>query len=219
MKKIKTKGMTALRLINGTDKWYFGYDYPLGDLCEAENEYYKTKKIESNRIIFINAKNGEVKEPIIGKQNQYFGDNPIYLDNMIYFIQVDFNEKIILIYEFNYENDEIKVKKSIELDKKNGNGYLYLYKTPLMLVNNTFKGTIKVIYPDEFEFKIGEEETFYERIDEKMYFLQEVENEENGLIYGYGEEIIIREYKTGKILKRQKGSIFPTINGEHWILE
>lgn len=219
MKKINTKGITYLSLINGTDKWYWGYDYSLGDLCEAENEYYKTKKIESNRIIFVNAKDGNVKEPIIGKTNQYFGDGPVYFDNMIYFIQVDFNEKTILIYEFNPENDEIKIKKSIELNKKNGEGYLYLHKSPLILVNNTFKGIFKVIWPEEFEFKIGEQEVFYEKIGEKMYFSQEVENENNGEALGYFEEIIIREYKTGKILGKQIGSIFPTINGELWILE
>ena len=54
MKNIETNGITYIEALPGcAGEWYFGLDYPHGDLYEAEELFRAGKPVEGRDLILI----------------------------------------------------------------------------------------------------------------------------------------------------------------------
>lgn len=211
MKEINTQGITYLENLEGTTKWYWGTDYIHGDLFEAEELFNNKHKISSNTLLFVSYPDGKVIEPIKAQDGRYFG-RPLYYNNHIIILLVDFNKKLIKLEQYNDITSEIKNILSIPLSEVKDCYNLMLGTSPLMLTRQGNENTFEIIYPNKIQFQIGNNESFYFRKDDYLYFSACFEDEE------YRDEVIIRDINTGNIIEKKAGTITVMPDGQVWLL-
>ena len=211
MKPINTKGITYLEKLEGTTKWYWGTDYIHGDLYEAEELFNNNHKIKSNTLLFVSYPDGKVIEPIKAQDGQYFG-RPIYYNNNIIILIVDFNKQLIKLEQYDDIASEIVNIVSIPLSEVKDCYNLMLNTYPLMLTREGNENVFEIIYPNKIQFPIGNGESFYFRKDDHLYFSVWVEDEQ------YREEVIIRDINTGDIIEKKAGAITVMPDGQVWLL-
>lgn len=211
MKQIDTKGITYLEKLEGTSKWYWGTNYIHGDLYEAEELFNNNHKIKSNTLLFVSYPDGKVIEPIKAHDGQYFG-KPIYYNNSIIILLVDFNKQLIILEQYDDISCEIVNIASISLSEVKDCYNLMLNTSPLMLTREGEENRFEIIYPNKMQFQIGNHESFYFRKDDNLYFSVWFEDEE------YQEEVIIRDIKTGDIIEKRAGVITVMPDGQVWLL-
>lgn len=212
MKIIETNGISYLQELGMGEEWYWGTDSACGDLYEAEEVFLKGKRFEPNRLVFVHYPDGKVYEPIPAKENQYFG-RPQYVDGKIHILLVDFSEKQIQVLQYTPETEEMSVKIEIPLNEvKDCYNLMIDDSSPLMIYRQGWEKQFQVIWPDKIDFAIGDRESFQFHEDGLMYFSEWFEDTE------YREEIVVREYTTGKIVKRMKGTAISMPENQHWIL-
>lgn len=211
MKPINTKGITYLEKLEGTTKWYWGTDYIHGDLYEAEELFNNNHKIKSNTLLFVSYPDGKVIEPIKAQDGQYFG-RPIYYNNNIIILIVDFNKQLIKLEQYDDITSEIVNIVSIALSEVKDCYNLMLNTYPLMLTREGNENVFEIIYPNKIQFPIGNGESFYFRKDDHLYFSVWVEDEQ------YREEVIIRDINTGDIIEKKAGAITVMPDGQVWLL-
>lgn len=211
MKPINTKGITYLEKLEGTTKWYWGTDYIHGDLYEAEELFNNNHKIKSNTLLFVSYPDGKVIEPIKAQDGQYFG-RPIYYNNNIIILIVDFNKQLIKLEHYDDITSEIVNIVSIPLSEVKDCYNLMLNTYPLMLTREGNENVFEIIYPNKIQFPIGNGESFYFRKDDHLYFSVWVEDEQ------YREEVIIRDINTGDIIEKKAGAITVMPDGQVWLL-
>lgn len=211
MKPINTNGITYLEKLEGTTKWYWGTDYIHGDLYEAEELFNNNHKIKSNTLLFVSYPDGKVIEPIKAQDGQYFG-RPIYYNNNIIILIVDFNKQLIKLEQYDDITSEIVNIVSIPLSEVKDCYNLMLNTYPLMLTREGNENVFEIIYPNKIQFPIGNGESFYFRKDDHLYFSVWVEDEQ------YREEVIIRDINTGDIIEKKAGAITVMPDGQVWLL-
>ena len=210
MKKIKTNGIYYLESFNGTSEWYWGMDYIHGDLYEAEEIFQDGYPVKGNRLIFVHYPDGEVKEPILAKDGQYFGV-PFYYENQIVILLVDFPVGEIKI--INYDGSDCKEIVTLPLTIAKDCYNLLLKGSPLMLTRQGGENYFEILWPEKVKFKMGDCESFYFRDGKKLYFDSwDAEDEDK-------DEIVVRDLDTGEIVERIPGSFMPMPDGQQWILE
>lgn len=197
--------------MEGTNKWYWCTDYIHGDLYEAEELFNNNHKIKSNTLLFVSYPSGKVIEPIKTEDGRYFG-KPIYHDNHIIILLVDFNEQLIKLEQYDEFTSEIKNIVSIPLSKVEDCYNLMPNTSPLMLTRQGNENIFEIIYPNKVQFPIGNNESFCFRKDEKLYFSAWFEDDE------YREEVIIRDINTGEVIERKHGAITIMPDGQVWFL-
>lgn len=197
--------------LEGTTKWYWGTDYIHGDLYEAEELFNNNHKIKSNTLLFVSYPDGKVIEPIKAQDGQYFG-RPIYYNNNIIILIVDFNKQLIKLEHYDDITSEIVNIVSIPLSEVKDCYNLMLNTYPLMLTREGNENVFEIIYPNKIQFPIGNGESFYFRKDDHLYFSVWVEDEQ------YREEVIIRDINTGDIIEKKAGAITVMPDGQVWLL-
>lgn len=211
MKSINTQGITRFELLNGSCEWYWGTDYIHGDLYEAEELFKMVHKIKSNKLLFIHYPDGSVVEPVKPQDGQYFGC-PIYCDNYIVILLVDFLNKQIKLVQYDDKSNETTLLTVIPLGNAKDCYNLLLKKCPLMLTRQGNEGKFEMIYPEKMEFEITPNESFYFRENDKLFFSAWYEDPD------YREEVIVREIFTGRISDKISGAIQFMPDGQKWIL-
>lgn len=211
MKSINTQGITYFEQLNGSCKWYWGTDYVHGDLYEAEELFKEKHKVKSNTLLFIRYPDGEVIEPIKPQDGQYFG-TPIYCNGHIIILLVDFNKQQIKLEEYDEILSTTSLIDSIPLSDIKDCYNLTLHTSPLMLTRQGHENKFEIIYPNKIQLDIGNNESFYFRKNESLYFSMWFEDDD------YREEVIIRDINTGKIIDRKSGAIKVMPDGQVWIL-
>lgn len=211
MKVIETKGITYLEKFNASMEWYWGTDYACGDLYEAEEVFLTGKRFEPNRLIFVHYPDGAVFEPIKAREKQYFG-RPAYMDGRIYILVVNFEDKFIRVVQWLYETEELLVVTEIPLGDVKDCYNLKIDGLPIMVTRQSSDRHFQVIWPEKVDFLIGERESFCARTDRGLLFSEWHEDPE------YREEINVREYPTGKLIKKISGTVMAMPNEENWIL-
>lgn len=211
MKVIETNGITFLEKFDSCMEWYWGTDYTCGDLYEAEEVFLAGKRFEPNRLIFVHYPDGNVFEPIKAKENQYFG-NPAYIDGIIYILLVNFEEKIIRIFQCSNNMEEAFVITEIQLGEVKDCYNLRIDGSPLMITRQGGDNYFQIIWPEKVCFSIEDRESFFIRKDGKLYFSQWHEDPT------YREEINIREYLTGNLIEKISGSVITMPDEQNWIL-
>jgi hypothetical protein len=213
MKIIETDGITYLQELGAGGEWYWGTDSACGDLYEAEEVFLKGNRFEPNRLIFVHYSDGKVYEPIPAKENQYFG-RPQYVDGVIYILLVNFAEKQIRVLQYAPGTEALSVKIEIPLaEVKDCYNLMMDDGSTLMLYRQGWENRFQIIWPDRIDFAIGERESFQFCEDGVLVFSEWFEDPE------YREEIIVREYATGKILERMPGTAISMRGNQHWILK
>lgn len=211
MKSINTQGIRYLEKLEGTSKWYWGTDYIHGDLYEAEELFNNNHKIKSNILLFVSYPDGKVIEPIKAEDGRYFG-RPIYYNNHIIILLVDFNKQLIKLEQYDDITSEIENIVSIPLSEVKDCYNLMPNTSPLMLTRQGNENSFEIIYPNKMQFIIGNNESFYFRKNEYLYFSAWFEEEE------YREEVIIRDISTGEIIEKKDGTINVMPDGQVWLL-
>lgn len=210
MKIIETKGITYLEKLSEESNWYWGTDYACGDLYEAEEVFLKGNRFEPNRLIFVQYPEGNVFEPIQAKEKQYFG-RPACIDGKIYILLVDFEEKMIRVLVWDIE--EASIITEIPLQDVEDCYNLKLDGSPLMLTRQSHDNHFQILWPEKTDFRIGERESFYLRKENQLFFSEWYEDPE------YREEVNIREYPTGQLVKKIHGAMFSASGDTIWILK
>lgn len=211
MKLINTQGITYLEKLEGTSEWYWGTDYIHGDLYEAQELFNNNHKIKSNTLLFVSYPDGKVIEPIKAQDGQYFG-RPIYYNNHIIILLVDFDKQLIQLEQYDDITSELENIVSIPLREVKDCYNLMPNISPLMLTRQGSENSFEIIYPNKMQFTIGNNESFYFRKDEYLYFSAWFEDEE------YREEVIIRDISTGEIIEKKDGTITVMPDGQVWLL-
>ena len=212
MKIIETKDINHIESLDPDSEWYWGTDYACGDLYEAEEVFLKGKRFEPNRLIFVHYPDGKVYEPIPAKENQYFGRQR-YVDGAIHILMVDFSEGQIRVLKYVPDTEELSVRVEFPLSEvKDCYNLMIEDDSPLMIYRQGWENRFQVIWPDRIDFAVGERESFQFHEDGLMFFSEWSEETE------YREEIVVREYATGKIVERMPGTAISMPNKQHWIL-
>ena len=212
MKQINLHGITQMQPLGGTDSWYFVTDYTSGDLYEAEELYRNGHEVKSNHLYLIHYPDGTVIEPILPEVHCYFG-LPIFYENAIYILSVDFGKQQIRIHRFDGSANTVTEVRCFPLNKVEDCYNLMLHKSPLMLTRQSAENRFEIIWPEQVEFVIHPRESFVFREDEKLYFSLWHEDPE------YREEIVVRSLMDGQIIEKYDGSIMEMPNGEWWHLK
>ena len=192
--------------------YYFGTDYTSGDLYEAEELFNDGHRISKNRLIFVKFPEGEVFEPVKCEDGQYLGD-PVYVDDTVYILQVDFKEKIIRIIGCSEDLRSSYISHEIPLDSVRDCYNLQLSGDPLTLIRQGRENDFQVIWPENGDFEIGPTESFYFRDNDKLIFSKWFEDPD------YREETVVRRYPTGDVTGNSVNTVLMLEDGTKWLLK
>lgn len=209
---ISTHGITYIEPLEGSCEWYWGTDYIHGDLYEAEELYQDHHPVNCNRLVFVHYPDGRVVEPVKGKTGQYFG-RPISCCGKVQILMADFLQTTLGIFQYDYITDQVVKTTTLPLTTAGDCYNLMLKQYPLMLTRQAIDGEFQIIWPKKVEFAIGETETFVERKGEQLYFCRWYEDPD------YREEIVVRNYPAGEIVKVIPGGLMVMPNGQIWNLQ
>ena len=210
MKKIDTGGIGWLEPLRGSSEWLSGSDYTDGDLYEAEELYQDGHPINKNRLIFDRRTDGEVREPIIAHNGQYFG-RPIYENGRIIILLADFPEARILLYAYDCDKETIETVVTIPRSEIIDCYNLMPTGSPLSLTRQS-GDRFQILWPDKADFEIKGTESFCFREGDRLYFSQWFEDPE------YREEVVIRAAASGEILEQYPGNLTFLPDGQIWLL-
>lgn len=212
LRQIHTGGIYNLYPLEGSSQWYWGTDCTGGDLYEGEELFTDGHKVDRTRLIFIRHPDGKVVEPIPSKKGQYFG-RPLFYENKIILLVADFPEKQLRILSYDPETEAIStlatLPRSITEDCYN----LQLKLFPLMLVRQGQENTLEILWPVQKTYAMDLRESFRYRHGDELYFETWYEDPD------YRDEIVIRDFYTGNVLKRLPGILMTTPGGDIWMLD
>ncbi|TDM39376.1 hypothetical protein ETI06_09970 [Macrococcoides goetzii] len=200
--------------IKGQQQFGFGHsgDGDFSDIKEIIDRegYYKGMTIR-----FYNLETGEVYEPFQLNQNVTYGD-VIFHDGLFYFLQADFNEKVVRLISFYPE----KVKKVIT-----NLSMIDIQLNKLMLigdsVNIVHHGDMFIsYYPEQFEIDIDVDDTVVMIDENKVYINQWIEEEEiledGQMHYNWYNKLLIKDF-AGKLLSEEIGMLQQHNDGSWWL--
>ena len=212
MKHIVTNGINYLELLQGSNQWYWGMDYTGGDLYEAGELYRDGHPIQCNRCILVRYPDGTVYEPVRTKPGQYLG-KPVCCDGKVALLMVDFPKEKIHILSFDDAAGKTSLLAVLPLTLADDCYNLMLKTSPLLLTRSPAQGNrFRVLWPECREFVLEDRESFILLDGGRMYTEKWYDDPD------YWDEVLVRDFKTGKVLERMPGSIWPMPNGQNWFL-
>lgn len=217
MKTIETSGVTYIDLVpHGTDEWYYGISYELGDLYEAEEVFRSGGMVEGRNFCLIHYPDGEVFRPV-WKQQGIYPAEPVYYEGNIFIPSVDFPAGIIQILKFCCDSREVLCEAELPLSRVKDCYNLRLDASPLTLTRQCVgSNEFEIVWPETVQFEMGDHDSFFLRDGDKLYFNRWHEEGE-GADYRYWEETVVRDL-TGEIKEVLPGDIRIMPNGEAWFL-
>ena len=216
MKTIRTDGITFIDLLPGTDEWYYGLDFPQGDLYEAEEIFRSGRPVEGRDLVLIHYPDGEVFRPVEKAAGEY-SEAPVYQDGGIYILNVSFKDAEIRILRFDCGTHGAKTIVTLPLDSVKDCYNLQLHVSPVTLTRQGAEGRFDIVWPEKAGFEMGEHESFFLRDGGRLYFNKWYE-ESDGVDYRYWEETVVRDLK-GNVKKVLPGDLRLMPNGQIWHLK
>lgn len=210
MQQIKTHGIHYLEPLAGSN-WYYGMDYTGGDLYEAQELFRHGHPIQKNRLILIRHPDGKVIEPVQTNIGQYLGQ-PVYHDGQVILLLVDFPDEEIHIIGFDPQTEQTASLATLPLSIAQDCYNLLLHTPPLMLTRSPQDNHFQILWPEYREFMIEDHESFACLEGDKLYTTVWYEDPD------YREEILVRDFTTGAVLKRMPGTIWAMPGGQNWAL-
>lgn len=204
--------------IEGTSEWYCCKiaTNSFCDLYEAEEIVNAGNVYEGMTCVLIHYPDGQVYYPFVAKENVYV-DSPVFWENTLYFLVVDFTEKILQVVAFNTEDFEQKTVFEISLDEVPNCYNLLLDVAPVMLYRYVDEdNALEVIWPEKKTFKVNNHQVLLFRDEDKVFFSEWFEDPEPD--YNYHEQVIVRDWETGEEIERFDGQMCRMPNGDIWRL-
>ena len=211
MKRIITNGITDLEPLAGSSEWYWGADYASGDLSEAEELFRSGRPIDKNRLVLVRCPEGTVYEPVRTKSGQYFG-RPVYHDGQVVLLMVDFPQEKIHILIFRETDGTTEPLAVLPLSIVEDCYNLMLEASPLILTRSAHDNKFQILWPERRDFAIEDHEIFEFLEGNRLYTSVWYEDPD------YREELLMRNYETGKVLERIPGTICSMPDGQKWLL-
>lgn len=211
MKRMITHGILDLRPLAGSSEWYWGMDYTGGDLYEAGDLYRDEHPIQRNRLVLIHYPEGTVYEPVRPEPGQYLGV-PEYYNGQVALLMVDFPKEKIHILPFDERAGRTTSIAVLPLSLAEDCYNLMLKSSPLLLTRAPQDNRFCILWPERREFMLEDRESFIFLDGDKMYTSIWYEDPD------YREEVLVREFATGKVLERMPGILWPMPDGQKWLL-
>jgi len=210
IKTIKTGGVTGLEPLRGSGRWYWGSDYTAGDLYEAEELFRMGHPIRRNRLVFVHGPTGRVVEPLQAAEGQYFG-RPVYEGGRLVILLADFPAGELRLLGCDEESAILAEIVRLPLTAVPDCYNLMPSRSPLMLTRQA-GGRFQIVWPTRSDFSIGPTESFCLREGDDLYFSRWLEDPD------YREEIVVRRFDTGQIVKQFPGTLDMMPGGQDWML-
>jgi len=198
-------------IIEGTNEWYFIEEFADGDctLDEAVQMYNDEGLYKGSCCHLIHYPDGVVHSPFMCSENTYIS-KPVW-DEGLYFLAAEFENKIIILYHYDYVKKTNEVAARIPMD--NISSYnLELTATPVSIYSFLRNKGFEIIWPDKLAVKIGEDEWFDFRNGDELYFSSSFDDE----CGNEHETVIVRDVKTGKIIEEYEGCAKLMPDGSVW---
>lgn len=216
MKTINTHGITYIEPVpDGTSEWYYGISYEHGDLYEAEEVFHAGEPVKGNSLCLIHYPDGEVFWPL-PKEAGTYTEKPVFLEERIYLLNVDFWHGSIRIFCFDCGSHKVDLFQELPLSSVKNCYNLQLHTAPLSLTRQGKEDVFEIIWPEQVRFAMGPHESFFLRDGGRLYFSKWYE-EGDGPDYRYWEETVIRDLG-GSLLEVLPGDVQIMPNGEMWFL-
>ena len=216
MKTIETDKITYIEPICGaTSEWYFGMDYECGDLYEAEERFRNGQSVKGRKLCLIHYPDGQVFIPV-EKQEMHYSEKPVYFEESIYIIDVDFLNGSIMIVRFDCKDHQVRIHKKLPLSSVKDCYNLQLHVSPLTL-SRQCGNEFNIIWPEHVSLQMDDHESFFLRDGEKLFFNRWYEEGE-GEDYKYWEETVVKDLK-GNVIEILTGDVMLMPNGEIWHLK
>ena len=129
---------------------------------------------------------------------------PVYdkASNSFGILRYDFNKRILQAIAYKPDEESVEVIEEISLSEIDDLMNIRLIESPFMIVRNSMEENESIEFVE----------------NEKMYSSKWNEDLLDVLDYGYGEEVIVRDLETGKILERYKGYLNRMPDGIAWLM-
>lgn len=197
----------------------FGYAiYDIGDFFEIEDIIKHDGSYKGAVIRFYDYQTGKVYLPFEHKKNISYGKT-IYIGNIFYILQVDFNEGLANIYK--YYPGEI-LEKIFDYKIKDLSTYnLELVGNDLHLISQDSE-ILEIYYPYRKSVKLEANESILLIDDGKLYinrWIEEGWDEENnkaGEDYRYYDKLIIKDLDSN-IIEERIGNLHQRCDGTWWL--
>ena len=153
------------------------------------------------------------------KKNVYL-EAPVYdkASNSFGILRYDFNKRILQAIAYKPDEESVEVIEEISLSEIDDLMNIRLIESPFMIVRNSMEeNDIEFLAPKR-KIYLEENESIEFVENEKMYSSKWNEDLLDVLNYGYGEEVIVRDLETGKILERYKGYLNRMPDGTAWLM-
>ena len=213
MKTIETDGITYMEPIPGAaGDWYYGLDYEQGDLYEAEEIFHEGHIVKGRKLCLVHYPDGQVFFPVPRTEGHY-SEKPVFLDDSIYIIDVDFPNGWIRIVRFDCNDHQAGIHAELSLSSVKDCYNLQLHITPLTLTRQC-GNEFEIVWPERISFQMEDHDSFFLRDGEKLFFNRWHE-EGDGADYRYWEETVIRDLN-GKETETIPGDVMRMPNGEIW---
>ena len=215
---IETGGITFIEPVQGaTNEWYYGLDYDHGDLFEAEELFKAGHVVKGRKLCIVHYPDGQVYFPVPKKEGHY-SERPVFIDEGIFIIDVDFPNGTIRIVRFDCKSCTIGVHAEIPLSDVKDCYNLHLYIAPLTLTRQCVADNeFEIIWPEKVSFRMDDHDSFFLRDGDRLYFNRWHEEGE-GAYYKYSEETIVRDL-SGNDIETLPGDVMLMPNGEIWNLK
>ena len=202
-------GITA-SLLNGTDR----YAYGLSDFTDAWDlkDWQEKGGYQGSVLYLYDLYENKVYVPFEKKKNVLY-QMPLFYDDMIYFLQIDYDDQKVNLY---------RVSPSVALEKVTdlSIGEVDLYNLGLMgekvhIISQD--ESLVCYYPEVFEIKLEPNESVLCINDDRIYinaWIEEgVENDEITNDYSYYDKIRIKD-KKGNLISEELGSLIQFPDGK-----
>lgn len=209
----------CLEKFENTDEWYYSI-YPTWiSNVEVAEECGKGKEYAGSKVCFFD-KTGKAYRPIKQEPNVYL-ENPVYdrASSSFGILRYDFNKGILQVIAYKPDDESVEVLEEILLSEIDDLMNVRLIESPFMVVRNSMEeSAIEFLIPRRKIYLEGNESIEFIE-DGKMYGSKWCEGlMDDVLDYGYGEEVIVRDSETGKILERHKGYLNRMPDGTAWLM-
>ena len=213
MKKFEGFRNTYMEAIEGTEEWYYCKECAESfcDLYEAEEIVQKTGSFQGATVKLIHYPDGKVYEPFPLKRNRYM-ERPVYIDGKLAFLEVDFEQKMICIHQYEVEKEKLSLLTKMPLNCVKDCYNLALMTRPLTLGKSGNEGVYEMIWPEQKVFPIEQTESVLYRDQNKLYSSRWVEEPE------YMEFVVVRDIETGEVIEEYEGSMYHMPDGRFWIV-
>ena len=196
------------------------YAFSLSDTTDFFDliEYSEHGGYRGSTITFYNLDTGKVFEPFEVKRNVVYG-KPRFINGLIYFLKVDYDDKIIMLYSFC--DNAVKEEATLKLDLEKINLYnLNIIGEKLHIISQD--EDFRCYYPKKFSFRLKPHESVIFIENDRIYCEEWVEegwdDKSNSPTENYKcyDKIIVRDFN-GNIVSEETGSLFKASNGIWWI--